>query len=139
MTAPTKQKIFLKQKLEADKSSKNIKQNNNHRRRKVMKKGKKKEFKFEGQSSWSKNWFALEDKWLKLIPRQDKIIFTTEYFNDTFLVKTNSMKNMHVTIGSAKKQEIKNLHLYVPTIKYVQHDENTCCFSILASSLFNVR
>ena len=38
-----------------------------------------------------------------------------------------------------KKTEIANFHPYAPAIKYVQHDNNTCCFSSLASAMFDTR
>ena len=45
----------------------------------------------------------------------------------------------HVPIGSAKKLDITNFHPYAPAIKYVQHDNNDCCFSSLESDIFDAR
>ena len=42
--------------------------NNNNNKRSIIT--------FEGQSTRSKNWFALEENWLKIISRQEKIIFS---------------------------------------------------------------
>ena len=40
----------------------------------------------------------------------------------------------HVPIGSAKTY-LFDFHPYTPVIKYLQHDNNTCLFSILVSTL----
>ena len=34
---------------------------------------------------------------------------------------------------------MNNVHSYAPSIKYVQDDENTCCFGILVSALHDAR
>ena len=38
-----------------------------------------------------------------------------------------------------KKTEIANFHPYAPAIKYVQHDNNTCCLSSLAYAPYDAR
>ena len=35
----------------------------------------------------------------------------------------------HVTVGGAKKSDFNHLYPYLPAIKYVKHDKNTCYFS----------
>ena len=45
----------------------------------------------------------------------------------------------HAPIGSARKIDLNGFHPYAPAIKYVQLDNNTCVFSILAYDMFDVR
>ena len=45
----------------------------------------------------------------------------------------------HVPIGSFKTSDLTDFYPYAPEIKYVQHDKNNCCFSSLASDLYDAR
>ena len=42
-----------------------------------------------------------------------------------------------VSVCSAKKAEVNEFHPHEPMIKYLQDDENTCCFSIISYDLFD--
>ena len=54
-------------------------------------------------------------------------------------MKINPIKKIHVPIGSAPKTDLIDFHPYAPAIKYVQHENNICLFSILVSYLFDAR
>ena len=43
----------------------------------------------------------------------------------------------HVTVGGAKKSDFNHLYPYLPAIKYVKHDKNTCYFSWLSSDMYD--
>ena len=77
----------------------------------------------------------------KIISIQEKNIFTTGFFNDTFLVKTAPMKLYFIFPLEVPKTDFIDFRTYAHAIKYVQHEYNTCVLSSisLVSDMFDGR
>ena len=80
--------------------------------------------------------FSLNKTDLKLISRQQKKDVFTCCFNNTFLLKTPMKLYFMFPLGVPPHPNFINFHQNSPVIEYVQHYENTCVFSSLASDLY---
>ena len=94
-------------------------------------------FKFEGRLAQSMKNFFLKTTGLKIISIQEKIVFTTGCFNNTFLVKTTPIKLYFMFPLEVPINNFIGFHPCYPAIKYVQHDNNNCVFGSLKYSLFD--
>ena len=98
----------------------------------------KPKYKFEGESAWSKiNGINSKNIELKQNLGQKRNDFIPACLNDTFQVKVIWTRSHTLyKIGSTKKLEVTEFNPHAPKLKYLQEDENTCCFRGISSAMF---
>ena len=91
-------------------------------------------YQFQGKSARLQYWFNLYPEWIeyKFMTRE------AEFFKRLHLKHIPGLKNKYsftfsVPIGTAKKTQVQ-FQSDTPTMAYRQHEQDSCCFSSLASA-----